>query len=226
MNLLVYMFRFVYLLVFVFFRCVLCGGVVVELSALKHGFFSGGFMLCDRCVWNTRCDRFKPGERCFLEQDRFRKFVSELMEEFDLDCVVDRIMVERAAMYLIRVARAEAYEAAVGVTEKSAVWGAYISRLDNTLRHLLNDLAVTRLKRKQFEKNEAFLVSVDKLIKKFAEKHGKPGKRQTGKVAREKRRVALVEREALLSSWRREYPKLRSAVRRRMVDEETEKEDS
>jgi len=62
---------------------------------------------------------------------------------------------------LIRIARAEAYEAAVGVTEKSALWGAYISRLDNTLRGLLDDLAVTRLKRKQLARNEALLVSVD-----------------------------------------------------------------
>ena len=47
------------------------------------------------------------------------------------------------------------------MTEKSAVWGTYISRLDNTLRGLLDDLAVTRLKRKQLARNEALLVSVD-----------------------------------------------------------------
>jgi len=98
---------------------------------------------------------------CSLEKKAFRKVVSELVEEFELESVADRILVERAGMYLIRIARAEAYEAAVGVTEKSALWGAYISRLDNTLRGLLDDLAVTRLKRKQLARNEALLVSVD-----------------------------------------------------------------
>jgi hypothetical protein len=81
------------------------------------------------------------------------------MGEFELESVADRILVERAAMYLVRIARAEAYEVAVGVTEKSALWGVYISRLDNTLRGLLNDLALTRVKRKQVEKDEALLVS-------------------------------------------------------------------
>jgi hypothetical protein len=71
-------------------------------------------------------------------------------------------------MYLVRIARAEAYEAAVGVAEKSAAWAACSSRLDNTLRRLLNDLALTRLKRKQFEKSEVLLVSVDEVLKKFA----------------------------------------------------------
>ena len=179
------------------------------MSALKHGFFRGGFMLCDRCVGNVGCKRFKPGGRCVLERRAFRKVVSELMEEFELESVADRILVERAGMYLIRIARAEAYEAAVGVTEKSALWGAYISRLDNTLRGLFNDLAVTRLKRKQLGKNEALLVSVDDLIKKFAKAEAEPRKRGV-----EKRRVVVAQRRTLLSSWRREYSKLRLTVKR------------
>jgi hypothetical protein len=159
-----------------------------------------------------------------LERKAFRKVVSGLMEEFELDSVVDRILVERAGMYLIRIARAEAYEAAVGVTEKSTLWGAYISRLDNTLRGLFNDLAVTRLKRKQLEKNEAFLVSVDDVLKKFAKAEGKPRK---WKREVEKRRVVLAQRKVLLSSWRRECRKLQLVIRKvENVGEEGEEENS
>jgi hypothetical protein len=176
-------------------------------SALKHGFFRAGFMLCDRCAWNAECKHFKPEGQCVLEKRAFRKAVSELMEEFELESVADRILVERAGMYLIRIARAEAYEAAVGVTEKSALWGAYISRLDNTLRGLFNDLAVTRLKRKQFAKSEALLVSVDEVIKKFAKAEAEPRKRG-------KRRAGLAQRRTLLSSWKRDYSKMRLTIKR------------
>jgi hypothetical protein len=96
------------------------------------------------------------------------------MEQYELEGVADRILAERAAMYLIRIARAEAYESAVGVTEKSSLWGAYISRLDNTLRGLLSDLAVTRTKRKQFERNGALLVNIDALLKNFAKTKREP----------------------------------------------------
>jgi len=181
------------------------------MSALKHGFFRAGFMLCDRCVWNAECKYFKPKGQCWLERKAFRKVVSGLMEEFELESVADRILVERAGMYLVRIARAEAYEAAVGVTEKSALWGAYISRLDNTLRGLFNDLAVTRLKRKQLAKNEALLVSVDEVIKKFAKAEAEPRKR---KREAEKRRAGLAQRRTLLSSWKREYSKLRLTIKR------------
>jgi len=92
--------------------------------------------------------------------------------------------------------------------------------LDNTLRGLFNDLAVTRLKRKQLAKGEAFLVSVDGLIKKFAKAEAEPRRRG-------KRRARLAERKVLLSSWRREYPKLRLTIKRvEGVGEEGEKEDS
>jgi hypothetical protein len=112
-------------------------------------------------------------------------------------------------MYLVRIARAEAYEAAVGVTEKSAVWGAYISRLDNTLRGLLNDLALTRVKRKQLEKSESLLVSVDDVLKKFAKVE--PRKRVE---LVETRRTVLEPRRLLLASWRRERRRLSLTVRR------------
>lgn len=104
------------------------------MSALKHGFFRAGFMLCDRCVINASCKSFKPSAECVLEKKAFKVLVKQLMEQYELEGVADRILAERAGMYLIRIARAEAYESAVGVSEKSALWGAYISRLDNTLR--------------------------------------------------------------------------------------------
>jgi len=184
------------------------------MSALKHGFFRAGFMLCDRCISNTDCEHFTPKSQCLLERQAFEKVVSDLAEEFDLDNVADKILVERAAMYLIRITRAEAYEASVGVTEKSALWGAYISRLDNVLRGLLNDLAMTRGKRKQLEKSEALLVSLDEVVKKFAKTEEKTPKLRELNV--EKRRVVIGQRRALLAKWKREYPKLRSAIRRRI----------
>lgn len=182
------------------------------MSALKHGFFRAGFMLCDRCVINARCKRFRPGAECVLEKKAFKGLVGELMGQYELEGVADRILAERAAMYLIRIARAEAYESAVGVSEKSALWGAYISRLDNTLRGLLNDLAVTRVKRLQLEKGERLLVSVDGLLKKFVKAETR--ERKFGKRGVEKRRAVLAPRRVLLTSWRRECRKLRLTVRR------------
>ena len=182
------------------------------LSALKHGFFKAGFMLCDRCVSNAECRNFEPKSRCLLEARAFDKVVSELMGEFELESLADRILVERAAMYLIRIARAEAYESVVGVSTSSALWGGYISRLDNTLRGLLNDLALTRVKRKQLEKNEALLVSLDEVIQKFAKAGTTPRKRVKFEV--EKQRVFLVQRRTVLMSWRKEYGKLSLTVRR------------
>jgi hypothetical protein len=183
---------------------------VVWLSALKHGFFRAGFMLCDRCAWNGECKKFRAGGECARERRVFRKVVRELVGEFGLESVADRILVERAAMYLVRIARAEAYESGVGVSEKSALWGGYISRLDNTLRGLMNDLAVTRLKRKQLEKSEALLVSVDDLVKKFARTQGETGRR----VGKEKRRVSVSPRRVLYAGWRKDYKKLCLAIRR------------
>jgi uncharacterized NAD(P)/FAD-binding protein YdhS len=143
-----------------------------------------------------------------MEQEAFGKIVLQLTEEFELDNVADRILVERAAMYLVRIMRAEAYEATKDVTERSAQWGMYISRLDNILRGLFNDLAISRGKRKQFERGEALLVSLDEVLKKFAKAEQKVPEA-------EKRRLVQSPRRALLRKWRREYPKLRQAVRRR-----------
>ncbi|MCW4023984.1 MAG: hypothetical protein NWF01_02990, partial [Candidatus Bathyarchaeota archaeon] len=161
------------------------------MSALKHGFFRSGFMLCDRCVQNGDCKQFRVGGECAREKRVFGKFVRELCDEFELEGVADRILVERVAMYLIRIARAEAYESFVGVSEKSVVWGGYISRLDNTLRGLMNDLAVTRVKRLQLEKSGSLLVSVDELIRKFA---NTKGQRSTGQGKHRRTSVRLWER--------------------------------
>jgi len=104
-------------------------------------------------------------------------------------------------MYLIRIARAEAYEAAVGVTEKSALWGAYISRLDNTLRGLLNDLAVTRAKRKQLERRDALMVSIEELLERLAEREA-----ETRRVVRRRafRLRPKTVYKRILADWRRE----------------------
>lgn len=182
----------------------------VLLSALKHGLFRAGFMLCDRCAFNGECEHFKPKGQCSLEREAFEWVVSELIKEFELESLADKILVERVAMYLIRIARAEAYEAAVGVSEKSTLWGAYISRLDNTLRGLLNDLAMTRLKRKQLEESEALLVSVDEVLKKFAKAEVWSKERGKPKVEAE----ATKFRRTLLIDWRRELKKLKLTVQR------------
>jgi len=193
------------------------------MSALKHGFFRVGFMLCDRCVLNTRCERFRPGSECLREKEAYDQLISELTEQYGLQGLADQIYVWRAAMYLIRIARAETYESTVAVTEKSALWGAYISRLDNTLRGLLNDLAVTRLKRKQLEKREELMVNVENLLEKLTVRAV-----EVGKKARKKRLIAEPRRamkkmvfrlrpltvyEKILADWRAEKKRLLKRVR-------------
>jgi hypothetical protein len=173
------------------------------LSALKHGFFHVGFMLCDRCIQNGECKYFKPKGDCTIEKKIYRKLVKELVDEFELESVADQILVERVAMYLVRIARAEAYEKYVGVSEKSALWGSYISRLDNTLRGLMNDLAVTRSKRMQLEKQDNLLVSIDELIKKFVKEKGEISRLQNRRT---------TSRRLILSSWKQEYKKIRLSV--------------
>src|SRR3990170_7543018 len=172
------------------------------MSALKHGLFRAGFMLCDRCVSNAGCERFTPKGRCMFEQEAFDKIVAGLTEEFELESLADRILVERATMYLVRIMRTEAYEATVGLTEKAAFWGYYISRLDNVLRGFFNDLAISRGKRKKLERGQALLVSLDEVLRKFARSEA-----VTPDV--EKRRASFSHRKALLKKWKRDYPHLK-----------------
>jgi len=187
------------------------------MSAIKHGVFRAGFMLCDRCVINIRCGRFRPGGECVREKEAYEWTVKELKIQYDLEGLADEILASRVAMYLIRIARAENYESAVGVTDESVLWGRYISRLDNTLRGLMNDLAVTRAKRKQLDKEEKLMISLDKLL-------GTLSRKQKGK----KRKLVMVKRfeiltapfTVLLQEWKRESKELRqNLLRRRKVEE-------
>jgi hypothetical protein len=120
-------------------------------------------MLCDRCVLNVRCESFVPGSECVVERRVYDGLVSELMRQYGLDGLADEILARRVAMYLIRIVRAEVYEANVGVSDASVVWGKYIASLDKALRDLLKDLAITRGERKKLEKGDV-LVDVDRLL--------------------------------------------------------------
>lgn len=135
------------------------------MSALRHGFFRRGFMHCDRCAWNGHCDRFRPGKACSIEEKAFEWVVEELTREYGLDGVADRLLAERAAMVLIRIARVEAYEAAVGISDDTALLGRYIERLDRMLLKFLEALAVTRTKRLGLRRGEALSVGVTELLK-------------------------------------------------------------
>ncbi len=105
-----------------------------------------------------------------MEKKAFEKLVKELTKHYDLDMLADRILAKRVAMYLIRISRAEAYESMVGVSEKSVFWGIHISKLDNTLRGILNDLAVSRVKRKGLEKAEQLMINIEDLLQRLANK--------------------------------------------------------
>jgi hypothetical protein len=124
-------------------------------------------MLCDRCVLGGRCQSFVPGGECAVESKAYEWVVSELTGQYGLGGLADEILVGRVAMYLIRIARAEVYEANVGVSSASAAWGKYIADLDDSLRVLLRDLALTRAERKKLEKGDV-LVDVDRLLDNLA----------------------------------------------------------
>ena len=133
------------------------------MSALRHGFFRRGFMLCDRCVLNVKCEAHVPGGECAVERKAYDSVVSELMAQYGLEGLVDEILVERVAMYLIRVARAEVYEANVGVSSASGAWGKYVAGLDRMLRVFLRELALTRASKKSLQRNDV-LADVDELL--------------------------------------------------------------
>jgi len=140
------------------------------MSALKHGLFRAGFMLCDRCSINAKCEHFIGDSCCIIEKQAFEHLVNELTKHYKLDMVADRILVERASMYLIKICRVEAYEAMSGVTQKSVILGGYISRLDNNLRGFLSDLAVSRLKRKGLEKTRQLMLNIEDILESLANK--------------------------------------------------------
>jgi hypothetical protein len=191
------------------------------MSALRHGLFSAAFMHCDRCVSNASCERFKPGGVCVLEQETFEKIVSEFVEEYDLDDVADKILLERAAMYLIRIIRAEAYEAFVGLSEQTVYWDTYISRMDSALRGLFNDLAVSRAKRIGLQKGEGMLADLDDFMRKFTKEKVKSEASSKGEIKQRVLKRSLPVRAELWLMWEKEYPELREILmRRRKVDEE------
>jgi len=189
------------------------------MSALKHGLFRVGFMFCDRCVINANCGRFQTGSECVVEKEAFQKLVKELTKHYELDMVADRILAERTAMYLLRISRAEAYESTVGVTDKSVFWGTYISKLDNTLRGLLNDLAVSRAKRKGLEKAEQLMINIEDLLQRLTnravEKEGIL--KQPSRLAEKPSKRILVRRQILLTSAASIYHSL-------LIDWRTEKQ--
>jgi len=76
-------------------------------------------------------------------------------------------------------------------------------------------LAVTRVKRKQLERGEALLVSVDEVLKKFAKARAEPRRheRRVGFEV-ERRRALVFHKKALISDWRQERRRLRLSVKR------------
>ena len=173
------------------------------MSALKHGFFSRGFMLCDRCVLNARCESFVPGSECAVERQVHDWLVSELMSQYGLEGLADEILVRRVAMYLIRIARIEIYEANVGVSDETIVLGKYIASLDNVLRGLMRDLALTRSERKKVEKEDIF-VDVDQLLKAMAQK---------SEVKAEAKVARVSAYRFVMKDWAAERKRLPSALR-------------
>ncbi|WP_309493586.1 hypothetical protein [Candidatus Hecatella orcuttiae] len=189
------------------------------MSALKHGLYRLGFMLCDRCVVNATCGRFQPGGECGYEKETFSSTVERLVEDYGLEGVADRIMAERAAMYLIRIARAENYEAKVGVSDRSALWGGYIATLDRMLQAILGELAVTRRQRIKLEGEEALMVNVESLLKRLKSSRGVKVPKTVFRpvaplvVSRMREREALEVRNKilgrLLEGWLREKSRLK-----------------
>lgn len=191
------------------------------MSALKHGFFRRGFMLCDRCVLSGKCDSFVPRGECAVEKKAYDWLFLELTKQYGLEGLADEILIGRVAMYLIRIARAEVYEANVGVSDGSVVWGRYITDLDKALQALLKELALTRAERKKLEKYDV-LVDVDRLLNDFTRKSKTESKvarkyipTELAKKERTERKVVRGHSlwELLLKDWTAEKPKLKAMIR-------------
>jgi len=181
-------------------------------SALRHGYFSRGFMLCDRCALNGYCGRFRAGGTCAVEEEAFHRLVDELIREYGLDGVADRLLSERAAMTLIRAVRVEVYEAAVGVSEDTALLGRYIERLDRMLLRFLEALAVTRGKRKELEAGEALGVGVTELLSGLKRRSRKAKPRRIRITVEGRRRVEISTWDVydeVLEDWMRELEALK-----------------
>lgn len=175
---------------------------VLLMSNLKHGFFKRGFMLCDRCVLNAKCETFVSGKECSAEKQAYDWLSSELIGQYELNGVTDEVLAGRVSMYMIRIVRAEVYEASVGVSEASAVWGRYMGELDKGLRALMRDMALTRSERKETEKYDV-LVDVDQLLNGLAMRS-----RIESTIMRRRSPAGL-----LLEDWMIERPRLRLIFR-------------
>ncbi len=174
------------------------------MSNYKHGAFGRGFMLCDRCVLNTKCDSHVPGGECGIERKAYDSLTSELLGQYELTGLGDEICVSRAAMYLIRIARTEVYEAQLGVSSDSVLLGKYIANLDKMLRVYLRELCVTRSSQRILSRNDV-LADVDDLLSSVAKK-AKVGSR----ISRRGTRM-----QHLLRDWTLERSRLEISVHRR-----------
>ena len=179
-------------------------------------------MLCDRCVLNGKCESSVPGGECAVESKAFDWLSSELMAQYGLEGLVDEILVGRVAMYLIRIARAEVYEANVGVSGASVAWGRYIVDLDESLRGLLRDLSLTRADKRRLERDDVF-VDVDRLLSRLAlrakeNEDRKPRKFPVDGLSGDSLIERIVTRGPspmvlLMRDWTAEKPKLESLIR-------------
>ena len=171
---------------------------------------------------NANCEQFNPNSVCTVEKEAFEQLVKELTKHYKLDAVADRILAERAAMYLIKISRVETYEAISGVTQKSLFLGSYITRLDNTLRGFLNDLAVSRLKRKGLEKTEQLMVNIEDILERLAtrpmfiqkERRTAHGAMYTDipSIIVQTLPPNIIEYQTILSEWRKETHTLRALL--------------
>jgi hypothetical protein len=85
-----------------------------------------------------------PGGECVIERKAYDSLTSELLAQYEMKGLGDEICVNRAAMYLIRIARTEVYEAQLGVSSDSVLLGRYIANLDKMLRVYLREICVKR----------------------------------------------------------------------------------
>jgi len=174
---------------------------------------------------NANCEQFNPNSTCTIEKDAYKQLVKELTKHYKLDAVADRILAERAAMYLIKISRVETYEATSGITQKSLLLSGYITRLDNTLRGFLNDLAVSRLKRKSLEKTEQLMVNIEDILERLAtrpiivQKERRTAYRteciDTSLVIEPKLPPHIIEYQTILNEWRKETHTLRALLARK-----------
>ena len=195
------------------------------MTALKHGLYRIGFMLCDRCAMNANCEHFHPDSACTVEKEAYEQLVKELTKHYRLDMVADRILAERAAMYLIKISRVEAHEVTSGVTKKALFLGNYITRLDNTLRGFLNDLAVSRLKRKNLEKTEQLMVNIEDILEQLATRPmssmkqrrtaGGPAYTDMPFMIVQNLPPHIIEYQNTLNEWRKETHTLRAHLARK-----------